>query len=305
MKSLKSVAFGLIASLLMAAPACARTTHAPLPPADIHPALFVARDADSTMYLFGTVHVRPAGAPWGGPEAIAALAASEDVWTEVEISAAADAQAQALVGVLGNAPADKPLSSWLTADENERLARVTQRFNIPPAYLERMQPWLAAITLSLAPMAQAGYDPQSGVDRSIDAVADAAGKNRRAFETMDEQLHFIAGLSADAQHEMLLDAINESEAGAAELEELSGAWESGDTATLQRVVVDEMRDNYPELYEVLFRRRNAAWMEVLMHELEGAGVDFVAVGAGHIVGEEGLVAQLRARGVSVERVAPR
>jgi uncharacterized protein YbaP (TraB family) len=63
-----------------------------------------------------------------------------------------------------------------------------------------------------------------------------------------------------------------------------------------------MREEYPELYDGLFARRNAAWIEMLLNELDGAGVDFVAVGAGHLLGEDGLVAQLRARGVRVERV---
>ena len=82
----------------------------------------------------------------------------------------------------------------------------------------------------------------------------------------------------------------------------SAAWERGDLATLERVVIDEFKAEAPEAYDVIFTQRNMAWTEALMVELEGSGVDFVAVGAGHMLGDDGLVALLRARGVSVERV---
>jgi uncharacterized protein YbaP (TraB family) len=271
-------------------------------PKEISPALFVARDADSTLYLFGTVHVRRPGGSWGGRDARAALAESDEVWTEVEMTPDADARAQALMVRHGMAPPDRPLSSWLSAEENERLRALMQRLGAPPHVIEAMQPWLAAITLSVLPMIQAGYDPNAGVDREIDAAAGAAGKRMRAFETIEEQIGFLSGFSPEMQRQILLDAIAETEKGPRQLDALSIAWEQGDLDLLEEYVIDDMREEYPELYDVLFVRRNAAWMETLVRELDGAGVDFVAVGTGHLLGEHGLVAQLRARGVRVERV---
>jgi uncharacterized protein YbaP (TraB family) len=84
--------------------------------------------------------------------------------------------------------------------------------------------------------------------------------------------------------------------------EMTTAWEQGDLETLERSVIEDTREHYPGVYEALFVRRNAAWMEVLTHELAGSGVDFVAVGAGHLLGPDGLVRQLQARGYTVERV---
>jgi uncharacterized protein YbaP (TraB family) len=103
---------------------------------------------------------------------------------------------------------------------------------------------------------------------------------------------------------MLVETIAEAEEGAAQLDTLSDAWRRGDLEALEHYVIDDTRREYPEMYETLFVQRNAAWMDTLMAELEGSGVDFVAVGAGHLLGEHGLVAQLRARGVRVERVSP-
>jgi uncharacterized protein len=291
----------LFAALALAfiGPACAETQ-----PTPIHPALFVIRDADSTIYLFGTIHVRQAGQDWGGPEAHAALASADDVWTELEISPEGDAQGQRLMMQYGMAPAGHPLSSYFSAAENQRLNALTARLGLAPNTLEPYQPWLAAITLSIVPLLREGYDPNSGVDRSIDAIGDASHKHMRAFETYEQQIGFLANLSPDLQRQMVLDTVDEADEGAQLIADMTRAWERGDERRLQHLVVDETREEYPELYNVLFKQRNAAWIETLQHELQGSGVDFVAVGAGHLLGPDGLVEQLRARGIRVQRVRP-
>jgi hypothetical protein len=294
--AMRTTLIALIAAI--AASACADAK----PAAPIEPAVFAVRDADSTIYLYGTVHVRPNGADWGGPIAHAALAASSAVWTEMEISAETDARGQQLARQLSAAPANRPLSSWLTPRENTRLSALCQRLRIDCGGLEHLQPWAASLTLTLLPIVQAGYDPQSGVDRDVDAYADAHHLREHAFETIDEQLGFLANLSPELQHQMLLEAIDEAGEGPSELGDMTRAWERGDTSALERIVVEDMRRDYPELYRVLFIRRNAAWLPVIQHELDGSGVAFVAVGAGHLLGPDGLVAQLRSRGVRVERL---
>ena len=268
----------------------------------INPPLYVVRDADSTMYLFGTVHIRPRGADWGNDRVRAAITEAQEVWTEIEISPAADAQAQQLAMQLGAAAPGRPLSSWLSAEENAQLSAALTRMGIPAAALEGQEPWIAALTLSIVPMMQAGYDPASGVDRNVDAFAETGGKTMRAFETIEQQLGFFDGMAPEAQREMLREAIVQAPEVTAMITQLTTAWETGDEAVLTALVIDETRTQYPELYDLIFVRRNNAWMQVIANELNGAGVDFVAVGAGHLLGAEGLVAQLRARGYTVERV---
>jgi uncharacterized protein YbaP (TraB family) len=202
------------------------------------------------------------------------------------------------------APSDQPLSSVLAAEDYQRLGRLADRYGAPIAMFDRMRPWLAAITLSILPMIHAGYDPQAGVDQAIDDFAQANGKSRRSFETIEQQVGFLANLTPDVQRQMLVDAIREAGKGDQEVDGLQNAWESGDLAAMEASVVDDMRAQYPAVYDVMFMQRNNAWMDILMRELDGSGVDFVAVGAGHMLGEHGLVQQLRARGVTVERVSP-
>ena len=269
-------------------------------PTPVRPALFVARDADSAIFLFGTVHLRRPGSDWGGPAAQAALAEAEELWTEMDISTVAASDVQVLIFNTGMAPPDRPLSSWLNKAEREELAAALESLGASPEMFERMRPWLAAMMLSVMPMVRDGYDPDAGVDQ---AVTMAAGDARpRAFETAEQQINFFANLSDEAQREFLLDTIRSATGDSVEMDEMSEAWERGDLDTLETMALDEFRVDYPELFGVLFTQRNHAWVEVLMLELDGSGVDFVAVGAAHLLGDGGLVELLRARGVSVDRV---
>jgi len=297
----RNLAAAAVALLLLGA--CASTeADAPPPVAEpvFAPALFVARDADSTIYLYGTIHIRRPGGDWGGENAKTALAAAEELWTEMALGAATDAEVQRLV-IANGFDAARPLSSRLTEEEFARFSEVAQRFGMPAANLDPMRPWLAALTLAMLPMLQAGYDPSQGIDEAVNTAA-GEGVGRRAFETAEQQMGFFANLSDEAQMQFLREAINEADSGTAMLDEMSLAWERGDLATLERMVIDEFKAEAPEAYDVIFTQRNLAWTETLMAELEGSGVDFVAVGAGHMLGEDGLVALLRARGVTVERV---
>jgi hypothetical protein len=265
------------------------------------PALWVARDGDSTLYLYGTIHVRKAGAAWGGPLAEKALNEAQEVWTEVEIDPAKDQAMGPLVQQLGF-DATRPLSQRLPPPRLAQLQAAATALNIPVQALDPMRPWFAGLTLSLVPILQAGYDPQSGVDRAIDRLAEASGKKMRWFETSEQQLGFLAGLSEPVQLQMLYEALDEYGEGPAMVKEMEAAWEKGDAEGLDRLVVGEIAATYPELHDVLFVRRNEAWTQTLMAELQGAGVDFVAVGAGHLVGKDSVVEMLRKRGVKVERV---
>lgn len=293
-------AFAGLCALSLAA--CAQAPAREAEADGITPLLYAVRDDDSTLYLYGTVHVRPRGADWGNARVRAAIDEAGEVWTELMMNPQADQQVQELALRLGQAEPGRPLSSWLTPEENAALNAVTTRLGMPQGALEPYKPWLAALTLTVAPLVRGGFDPESGVDRSIDAYSDNAGKTMRALETAEQQLSFFANLDAEVQREMLREAIAESENLPAMIGELSSAWERGDERALEAAVVEETRTDYPELYRMLFVDRNNAWMAELTQEMEGSGVDFVAVGAGHIIGRDGLVAQFRARGYRVERV---
>jgi len=268
------------------------------------PALWVVRDADSKIYLYGTIHLRKAGASWGGPAAERALGEAQEVWTEIDMDPAREGEMQGLVVKYGIDTA-RPLSSKVSPERWTQIQTAAAGFGMPTANIEPMKPWLASLTFSILPMMKAGYDPNAGVDRAIDRIARAGGKTMRAFETAEQQLQFFSTFSETAQVQMLYQALDDIDEGAATLAALEAAWEKGDDRALANEMVAEMQREYPELYDVLLKRRNAAWTDTLVKELQGSGVDFVAVGAAHLVGPDSVQAMLQARnisGVTIERV---
>lgn len=267
------------------------------------PALWALRDADSTIYLYGTLHLRRAGQAWGGPAAVAALASAREVWTEVDTDPAASNEAQASVVALGF-DRTRRLSDRLDPKRRAQLAKAASDLGIPPAQLDLYQPWLASVAISIGSMAKAGYDPESGVDKALGAEARAAGKTMRWFETAQEQLSFIAGLSEKTQIQMLAETLDEVDRGPAEMTAMTTAWERGDDRALDRIVNGAWRRDYPELFAVLLKSRNARWTAALEKELSGSGVAFVAVGAAHLAGSDSVIAMLRRDGYRVERVTP-
>lgn len=295
------------AVLLLAGCATAKETVAPAAQARAaqapQPALWVVRDADSTIYLYGTIHLRKPGARWGGPAAETALGEAQEVWTELEIDASKEAAMQGLVMQYG-IDRERPLSSKIDPARAPQLAAAAAKIGIPPNGFEAMKPWLASLTLTVVPMVQAGYDPNAGVDRSVDRIARAAGKTMRWFETSEEQIRFLSGVSEPLQLQMLYEALDEIEEGPGMLAVMEAAWEKGDDRTVAAEMVAEMARDYPELYETLLKKRNAAWADVLTRELGGSGVDFVAVGAAHLAGPDSVQSLLRARGLRVDRVTP-
>jgi uncharacterized protein YbaP (TraB family) len=266
------------------------------------PALWAIRDADSTMYFYGTVHMRRPGASWGGPAAARALSVSDEVWTELQFDPATEATLQQKTLELGVDPTSK-LSDKLDDAMKPKFVAAAESLGLPPAALEPLRPWLASITLSVTALIRAGYDPMLGVDRTIDAESEAMGKTMRWFESGEQQLGFLAGLSEPVQLQMLAESIEQASEGVAQMKALESAWERGDIEELGSLL-DEGWDAYPELYEVLITRRNAAWAETLKDELNGAGVDFIAVGAAHLLGEDSVLRMLEDAGYTVEHVTP-
>lgn len=299
---MRKIVLGAVAGAMLLVSACAteKTSAATQVP---QPALWAVRDADSTIYLYGTIHLRKTGASWGGPEAQRALNEAQEVWTELEIDPAKEAGMQALVAQYG-IDRERSLSSKMDPAHRAALQAAATKIGMPVANFEPMRPWLASLTLTVVPMMQAGYDPNAGVDRSVNNIARAAGKTMRWFETNEEQIRFFAGVSEQLQLQMLYESIDELNKGSTAMTELEAAWEKGDDRALAQEMVAEMAREYPELHDILLKKRNAAWADVLAREMAGSGVDFVAVGAAHLAGPDSVQSMLRARGFTVTRLTP-
>ncbi|WP_284878467.1 TraB/GumN family protein [Brevundimonas sp. MEB006b] len=276
-------------------------TAAPAVPAPIQgegPALWVVKDADSTLYLFGSVHVLRPTTGWASPRVEAAFDSASDIWFEIS-NPDDQAAIMPLIQQHGLSP-ETPLSSRLTPEENAELDAAAQAMGASAAQLQPMKPWLAALSLSVAPLIKAGYDPKSGVELVLKARAEAAGKPIHGFETIDKQIGILAGLPDDVQLVFLRETLKDYENAATKLDEMVEAWARGDVATLDRVTIMEMKEASPTLYQAILVDRNTDWANQIQTLLEGSGTAFIAVGAAHLTGDDSVQAILQKRGVTVE-----
>lgn len=285
--------------LAQAAPAPAAPAAAPAIQGQ-GPALWVIKDADSTLYLFGSVHVLRPTTGWASPRVNAAFDSATDVWFEIT-NPEDQAAMMPLIQQYGLSP-QTPLSSRLTPEEVAQLDVAAKTIGASAAQLDPLKPWLAALSLSVAPLVKAGYDPQSGVELALKARAQAAGKSLHGFETLEKQVGMLATLPDDVQLEFLRETLKDFDEAVEMLDSMVEAWAKGDVQALDRIVVEEMKTDAPELYKVLLVDRNTDWANQIQTLLQGSGTAFIAVGAAHLTGDDSVQSILQSRGVAVETV---
>ena len=266
--------------------------------AGAEPAMWVIKDKDSTIYLIGTLHLLRHDMEWNAAKVKKTVGESTELWLEI-----ADAENQAnLLPVMQKYGFDRenPLSGKLNAAQKEKLSKVAASYNLPLPVLEPMRPWTVALMFAILPLQKAGYDPAAGVDRMLKAQAEKEGDKIFGFETAEEQVRFLAELPEPDQIAFLEETLDDAEKGLALLEKLATAWLNGDTETIGRVLVDEMKTKAPALYDKLLVQRNIRWAEKIAGILKNPGVRQIAVGAAHLAGPDSLQVQLAKRGIKVE-----
>jgi len=194
-----------------------------------------------------------------------------------------------------------PLSTKLSPDQQARLAKAVQAAKLNMNVVNQARPWFAAITLSTVPLVQAGYDPDQGVDKRLRAAAVAIGKPIHAFETAEQQVRIFADLSPEQELAALTEALDDIDAGPAFIASMMQHWLAGDTAALDKDISADMRKQSPALYKAVFLDRNTSWTRRIEQLMGGKGTIFIAVGAGHLVGDDSVIAMLERDGYKVTR----
>lgn len=266
------------------------------------PAIWHLSDADSDIYLFGTFHILPPSLDWESDAIRADLASADVLYLEADVqSAEAQALIQELVVRLGLNPQGVTLSSMLDAETMALLSSVAPSVGAAPAMLEPMRPWLAQIILSVAQMQALGLDPEAGVEKALLAAIAGTGTEVGYFETAEQQVRVMADLPDEVQVRGFAEGLREMERTPAMLDEMVRAWAAGDVETIDRIVNEDLREKTPEVYEALIVQRNRNWIPQILALLDGEGTVFIAVGAAHLSGEDGVVELLRQSGIVVER----
>jgi uncharacterized protein YbaP (TraB family) len=263
------------------------------------PAMWVVKDADSTVYLLGTIHVMKPGVKWRSEKLDAALKSSSEYWMEADLQAdPAIVQTYALNFGMDSRT---PLASSVGEANFEKLVELAKRYNIPTRDLHQMRPWLASMVLAHAQMTSVGFDPELGVDRTLQKESMAAGKAIKPFETASEQLGYLAEMPDKVAAKMLVQTLNEVDAGEEIVDALQTAWLAGDVKQLQEIGPDRMRKEAPEVFDAMLKRRNDNWVKQIETLMKGSGTQFIAVGAAHLLGKDSLPDQLAKLGYKVQR----
>jgi uncharacterized protein YbaP (TraB family) len=248
--------------------AACTTAAAPAEVAGGQPALWKVADEDTTIYLFGTIHLLPEGTEWRSPKLERAIASSDALVLEV---------------VLGGDPM--------------KSAQAMMQMGMSKG----METWAAALTLLTLSFQQMGLKAELGVERGLEESYRAGKKPVSGLETMEQQLGFFDTLSEESQRLFLAGVVESPTDVRAEFEGMLKAWKAGDTEAIAKTFDNELALS-PELREVLMKRRNAAWAEWVRKRLDQPGTVMVAVGAGHLAGEDSVQEMLAAKGLKATRV---
>jgi len=263
------------------------------------PALWKVADEDTTIYLFGTVHALPDGIEWYHGPVAAALGASDILVTEIEMTPESMATTQNLVMTKGVLPEGETLRGMLSDEQRTAYEAALARVELPPAAFDRFEPWYGAMMLTMLPLLKQGYTTDAGVEAVLETKA-SKELERGALETVEEQLSIFDNLPPETQIAFLMETVDAVDEIKAMLDAMVAEWAEGDADELARLMNEGMTD--PVLAERLLYARNANWAKWVDERLDAPGTVFVAVGAGHLAGEQSVQDKLAELGIETARV---
>lgn len=266
------------------------------------PALWLVKDADTNIYLFGTVHILKPGTKWQTDKFNSAFAKSDAIYQEADLSAEVQRKLAPLIPSLGLYSDGRTLLEVLDADDEREVLETAAIVGMPPEALARMKPWMAAIGLTQMHMVKEGYEAESGVEQIITAKAKNDDKPLRFLETAQQQLHFMADLPEASQIEFLVSGAMAIEDTPEMLDELVEDWAKGDVVGIAEIMSDEDVLGDRTVYNTLLVNRNQVWARKIKKLMDDeAGTFMITVGAAHLAGNDSVIVLLRDEGETVTR----
>jgi uncharacterized protein YbaP (TraB family) len=266
--------------------------------------LWKVSDADNSVYLLGSFHaLKPDDYPLPAPVQ-AAFADAERLAFEVPPAVMESPQLAQQLTRAALLPKGQTLSQVLPPATWARFESYCRRTGAQASQYEIFAPWFVSMSLMLGELSRQGFDPKLGLDRHLMAQAAEAGKPTSGLETAADQIRVLSGMPLATQWQMLDDFLVDAADPEGNLGKLHDSWRRGDERAIEAAMVEELAAKYAEMYRRINVERNQAWLPQVRGMLDGAGSDdtLVVVGALHLVGRDGLVQQLRAKGYRVERL---
>lgn len=282
-----------VLGLLFAAPTAAK--------APVQPALWSVSDADTTIYLFGTIHLLPEKYDWRSAKFDKALEGSQELVLETIVDDKNPVQLMSALSSLAFSPGQPPLAQRVPEAKRAQLEAAVKKSGIPPAAFDRMETWAAAFMLIGTQFKDMGLKTGEGVEAILRSKFVAEGKKIGELETNVEQLGYFDRLPEKAQRELLEGAIEKPVDTRDQFQGMIAAWSRGDVEAIARTFNKELEGS-PELENALLTQRNSNWNRWIKRRLDQPGAVMVAVGAGHLAGDGSVIELLRKDGLKVQRI---
>ncbi|WP_166036741.1 TraB/GumN family protein [Sphingosinicella sp. YJ22] len=280
-----------------AAPTCAQRH-------DGDPAMWVARDDDTTIYLFGTFHLLDGCIDWFNDEVREAFDRSNELVMEIVLPDNPAEIQQAMMPLVTRYAVDpqgRKLSDRLSPDQYRALNAALASVGAPAGAFDNFEPWFVNMTLASVMAQRLGMTGEHGAEAVLKRAA--AGRNMTigAVETIEGQIQMFDGLSDEAQLAMLRETLDDMDEMQQVLPRMTAVWRTGDEAGLDRMMNEGLSGN-ADLRRALLGARNEAWAEWIDERMDRPGVVFMAVGAGHLSGSDSVQSFLARRDIRTERV---
>ncbi len=252
----------------------------------------------SSAYLLGSLHVLTADMYPLHVTINKAFTESKTLVEEVDIDEMSDPMI--MMAALSKAmltdgrTLDQVVAPGVYAEVKKR----AEKTGLPMVALQRMKPWLVAITLMAPTLQAAGFKPELGIDRHFFDRAKDSGMKRQALETMAFQLDQFDTLSPKLQEELLKSTMDDLDSEVSGVKDMAQAWTYGNVAAIEKLTLASLQEA-PELYERLLVQRNLNWIPHVETCLKQNSACFIVVGAAHLVGPDGLPTLLSKKGYKV------
>ena len=270
--------------------------------AESGPALWKLSTEDTTLYLFGSIHLMTEGVDWFTGPVRDAFQTSDTLLVEINQKEVSRQEQQSIVRSVAVLPQGEQLSDMVSEPTMESLTELVEPMGVSAQVVERWKPWYAGLTVTGVLAQQAGFLPRYGVDITLIEKASSGDMSIESLETFEGQFQLFDSLNREEGLYLLRDALEEQGEIRRLFRDLREAWMSRDLETLETLMLEAEEEN-PEFYEDVFVDRNQTWTEELVSMLaEQEGPIFMAVGAGHLLGDDSVIRMLESQGYEVSRI---
>jgi uncharacterized protein len=266
-----------------------------------HNFLWKATGRGGVIYLVGSVHMLSQDYYPLDPALEASFKESDLLVEEVDLNEMLAPEAQLQILTRGMLPAGQTLDAVLSPATYTLVNKAVSDLGAPMEALHRFKPWMLAVALEGLVLQQGGFDPNLGLDKHFYDLAHEGGKPVQGLETAEYQMSRFDGMTMPQQDRFLADTIKELDTEKASVSKLADAWKAGDAPTVEQIVLKDLKSD-PAMYERLLVERNRNWLPQLDALFARRGHAFVVVGAAHLVGPDGLLQMLKAKGYAIEQL---